>query len=352
MHKHSKSVFLIIALLISVFAATTICQPTFAADSIDDITETTFFGNLKDDGEGCGVYTILNLIVDILTYGIAIAGALGIVVFGIQYLTAKGNTEQTQKAKRRMFEIVIGLVAWALLYAGIQFLLPGGHLNSNQTCATISDQELADLKAEQEAGKNPSSQGSDTDDPNSDKKPSTDKNAAIRKKIADNAIKYAWPYKVWHNNTSKLRQAPPGYRSAFKSVLYNWEKAYQKKHSHNSARLRGESCSSFAATMVRLSSKKQNQKYPGGFPTPSQGVYKYLKKSKCWKRVSGKLEPGDIDIQTKNGEGRHTAVIVYRKGKPTSVEASNGWSYGRINKAGNHPSRGRKHNYFRYICST
>ena len=52
-----------------------------------------------------------------------------------------------------MFQIVLGLVAYALLYAGIQFLLPGGHLNNDQNCTTISDQELAELKEQKQAKK-------------------------------------------------------------------------------------------------------------------------------------------------------------------------------------------------------
>ena len=76
------------------------------------------------DGEG--IMCVLKIALDILTVGIGILGVLGIVIVGIQYLTAGGNEEQTRKAKRRMFEIVIGLVAYVLLYALLNWLLPGG----------------------------------------------------------------------------------------------------------------------------------------------------------------------------------------------------------------------------------
>ena len=59
-----------------------------------------------------------------MSIGVGILGVLGIVIVGIQYLTAGGNEEQTRKAKRRMFEIVIGLVAYVLVYAFLKFLLP------------------------------------------------------------------------------------------------------------------------------------------------------------------------------------------------------------------------------------
>ena len=125
----------------------------FATDSSADIAETTFFGNLKDDGQGCGVYTVLNLVVEILSIGIGILGVIGIMVVGIQYLTAKGNEEQAKKAKRRIFEIILGLAAYAVLFAVIQWLLPGGLLNSSSTCTTVSDEELAQIRAKEQAAK-------------------------------------------------------------------------------------------------------------------------------------------------------------------------------------------------------
>ena len=49
-----------------------------------------------------------------------------------------------------MLEIVIGLVAYAVLYVGAQFLLPGGHFNDSG-CSIISDEELAQIRAEEKA---------------------------------------------------------------------------------------------------------------------------------------------------------------------------------------------------------
>ena len=80
-----------------------------------------------DDGKGSDIMRILNLIVSIMTIGVGILGVLGITVVGIQYLTAGGNEEQTRKAKRRLFEIVIGLVAYVLIYALLSWLVPDFH---------------------------------------------------------------------------------------------------------------------------------------------------------------------------------------------------------------------------------
>lgn len=65
---------------------------------------------------------ILQLILDILVIGVPILGVLGITIVGIQYLTAGGNEEQTRKAKRRMLEIVIGVILYVVLFALLQWL--------------------------------------------------------------------------------------------------------------------------------------------------------------------------------------------------------------------------------------
>ena len=75
-----------------------------------------------DSGSGDSIKNILNLVVDIMTIGIGILGVIGITVVGVQYLTAGGSEEKTRKAKRRMFEIVIGLVAYVLIYAVLKWL--------------------------------------------------------------------------------------------------------------------------------------------------------------------------------------------------------------------------------------
>lgn len=76
-----------------------------------------------------GIGHILGLVVGIMSVLVGILGVIGITVVGIQYLTARGNEEQTRKAKRRMLEIVIGLIAYVLIAALIGWLMPGGLFN-------------------------------------------------------------------------------------------------------------------------------------------------------------------------------------------------------------------------------
>lgn len=73
-----------------------------------------------------GVEGILKLVLNIVVYGLGAAAVIGVVVAGIMYMTARDSEAQVAKAKTRLFEIVVGLVAWALMYAVLNWLLPGG----------------------------------------------------------------------------------------------------------------------------------------------------------------------------------------------------------------------------------
>lgn len=105
-------------LLAGVFSAF-IASPAFA-----ECVETSLFGCVDGDN-GSGIFFILNIILTVMTFGVGIAGTIGIVIAGIQYSTAKDNDQQIAKAKMRIFQIVIGMVIWATLYTALKWLLPG-----------------------------------------------------------------------------------------------------------------------------------------------------------------------------------------------------------------------------------
>ena len=86
-------------------------------------------GCMSDDGKGSSIFTVLNIALQVLTWGIGIAGTFGIVISGIQYMTARDDPARMTKAKNRIIHIAIGLVAYAVMWAFLQWLLPGGILN-------------------------------------------------------------------------------------------------------------------------------------------------------------------------------------------------------------------------------
>jgi len=71
-----------------------------------------------------GIEKMLSLAINILTGLIVAAGTVGIIVCGVLWMTARDNQAQVEMAKRRIFEIVIGLVAWVMMGALINLLIP------------------------------------------------------------------------------------------------------------------------------------------------------------------------------------------------------------------------------------
>lgn len=78
------------------------------------------------DVKDSGVWSLLLLTINILTAGIGVAAVGGILYGSIMYASAGGSAEQVKKAKGIIANVVIGIVAYALMYAFLNFLIPGG----------------------------------------------------------------------------------------------------------------------------------------------------------------------------------------------------------------------------------
>jgi len=85
-------------------------------------------GGDNADPTQSGVWGILLLVINILTAGIGVAAVGGVVYGSILYTTAGGSMDQTKQAKTIIFNVIIGLVAYALMYSFLNFLIPGGLL--------------------------------------------------------------------------------------------------------------------------------------------------------------------------------------------------------------------------------
>ena len=114
--------------LVGVASAVLMGQPVYADGSCPEgQVETAILGDPSThcyDVQGEGVIGILNIVIDFMTVGVGILGVLGITWAGLTYLTAGGSEEKVRTAKRRMFEIVIGLAVYVLIYAILKWLLP------------------------------------------------------------------------------------------------------------------------------------------------------------------------------------------------------------------------------------
>lgn len=76
--------------------------------------------------DGSGIMGLLGLIVSILAAGVGIVAVGGLVYAAILYTSAADDAAQTKKAKDMIANVVIGIVAFALMWAFLQFIIPGG----------------------------------------------------------------------------------------------------------------------------------------------------------------------------------------------------------------------------------
>ncbi len=118
-----------VVILVCVFSFSTILfNETAFAGCASGQVETSILGG----STGCvdvgreGIYGILGTVIKVLTYLIGVLGTVGLVISGIQYMTAGGSESQVAKAKNRIINIVIGLVAYGLMATFLNFIIPGG----------------------------------------------------------------------------------------------------------------------------------------------------------------------------------------------------------------------------------
>lgn len=99
--------------------------------------------------ENGGISSILGVVINIMMGLMTILAVIGITVTGIQYLTASGDEAKATKAKRRMFEIVIGLVAGVMVYGVVNFLMPNGVTETMEQLEQ-TDAEIAEQRRQEE----------------------------------------------------------------------------------------------------------------------------------------------------------------------------------------------------------
>lgn len=68
----------------------------------------------------------INTVVTFLSGAVAIVVVAMLMVGGIQYMTAGDNPQATAAAKGRIMNALIALLAFAFLFAFVQWLIPGG----------------------------------------------------------------------------------------------------------------------------------------------------------------------------------------------------------------------------------
>ena len=106
---------------ISVFAAGNKgCETDTAIISCENV-------NVDEGGvKNTGLWSILLTTINILTAGVGVVALAGIVYGSILYTSAGGSQEQVKKAMGIFTNVVIGIIAFAGMWALLNFLIPGG----------------------------------------------------------------------------------------------------------------------------------------------------------------------------------------------------------------------------------
>jgi hypothetical protein len=76
--------------------------------------------------EASGVWGILLLVINIMTVGVGILAVAGIVYGSILYTSAGGSPDQVKKARTVIVNVVIGILAYLLMFSVLNFIIPGG----------------------------------------------------------------------------------------------------------------------------------------------------------------------------------------------------------------------------------
>ena len=310
----------------------TTTTPTPAKDKESShITETMFFGNMKDDGSACGVFSILNLVVDIFSIGVTILALIGVNIVGIKYLTAGGNTAQTEKAKHRMFQIVIGIVVYAALYVGVQWLMPGGKLDFGKRCTTVSQEELAKIKEKEKAEAEAQRKKNEED---AAKMWARRKEAAAGKggTTLKNCMKNAAP--AVRDKICKIQKPAERIAATAKllagssgSPTQAYKDAMSQTHGNSEGECEstGESCNTFVATTLLASGVDPN--VPRGDSNSGNNtrvLYDYFLSSSKWKKISNDpyaSREGDVVIKPRPS-GHVTLTVKDGSGNLVTAHAS------------------------------
>ena len=71
-----------------------------------------------------GITEIINFVVAVLTGTVVVAGTVGIIICAVLILTARDNEQQLATGKKRLVEVIVGMIAWLMLSVIVNLLFP------------------------------------------------------------------------------------------------------------------------------------------------------------------------------------------------------------------------------------
>jgi hypothetical protein len=124
MHKIKLAKTYVLSMLMATGGVIALGGPkVYAADPCKDTRTPENFQKCVNHNQ---IITDLQNIVNALSIGVAIIVVVMIIVGGVQYAAAGDSPEAVSKAKKRITNALIALLAFIFLDAFIQWLVPGG----------------------------------------------------------------------------------------------------------------------------------------------------------------------------------------------------------------------------------
>lgn len=80
-------------------------------------------------GNGNGIFAIIMIVLNVLTVSVLVVAVLGFILSGVQYISARDNEAQVVSAKKRMMQIITGVIIYAVAWTGLEWIVPGGLIN-------------------------------------------------------------------------------------------------------------------------------------------------------------------------------------------------------------------------------
>ncbi len=105
---------------------------------MENCVDTLIFGQVCDTCDGGLILKMVSATMKFLTAGIALLAVVGIIWCGVMILTARDNASQLAKGKSRLVDIFIGIIIYGFMFVILEFLIPGGIVESTTDSSTTS----------------------------------------------------------------------------------------------------------------------------------------------------------------------------------------------------------------------
>jgi hypothetical protein len=126
-----KQTILALACMMSLVISATAYVQTASADCGG--AKTSIINCTQGPGTGTtdnGVWALLMLVLNIMTAGVGILAVGGIAYGSVLYASSADKPEQAKQGMDFIRNVVIGLVAYGLMFILLNFLIPGGIFNA------------------------------------------------------------------------------------------------------------------------------------------------------------------------------------------------------------------------------